>query len=151
MFALVVPSLIGGVAGAMLLKLTPTSVFDRLVPLLILFATCLFMAQDAVQRLLRIGSASTSGTGWFAGALAFQLAVGVYGGRASRNGLGIDAVTPYTQHHRSLRPRHPPDERAQTDPCWRFRKTRRRRGFALIYRNGMVRYWLRRHRDGGWR
>jgi uncharacterized membrane protein YfcA len=84
MFALVVPSLIGGVAGAMLLKLTPTSVFDRLVPLLILFATCLFMAQDAVQRLLRIGSASTSGTAWFAGALAFQLAVGVYGA-----GLGI--------------------------------------------------------------
>ena len=88
MFALVVPSLIGGAVGAMLLKLTPTSVFDRLVPLLILFATCLFMAQDAVQRLLKIGSASTSGRGWFAGVLAFQLAVGIYGGYFGA-GLGI--------------------------------------------------------------
>jgi uncharacterized membrane protein YfcA len=87
MYALVVPSLIGGIVGAMLLKLTPASVFDRLVPLLILFATCLFMAQDAVQRLLRIGS-STSRPGWFAGALAFQLAVGVYGGYFGA-GLGI--------------------------------------------------------------
>ena len=89
MFALVVPSLIGGAVGAMLLKLTPTSVFDRLVPLLILFATCLFMAQDAVQRLLKIGLAfDIPGRGWFAGALAFQLAVGIYGGYFGA-GLGI--------------------------------------------------------------
>ena len=88
MYVLVVPSLVGGIVGAMLLKLTPASVFDRLVPLLIFFATCLFMAQDAVQRLLRIGSASTSSRGWFAGALAFQLAVGVYGGYFGA-GLGI--------------------------------------------------------------
>jgi hypothetical protein len=88
MYGLVLPSLVGGFAGAMLLKLTPASVFDRLVPLLILFATCLFMAQDAVQRLLRIGSASTSSRGWFAGAMAFQLAVGVYGGYFGA-GLGI--------------------------------------------------------------
>ena len=54
MYALIVPSLVGGIAGAVLLRLTPTSLFDRLVPLLILFATGLFMAQDAVQRLLRI-------------------------------------------------------------------------------------------------
>jgi hypothetical protein len=88
MYALVVPSLVGGIAGAMLLKMTPAGVFDRLVPLLIFFATCLFMAQDAVQRLLRIGSASTSSRSWFAGALAFQLAVGVYGGYFGA-GLGI--------------------------------------------------------------
>lgn len=90
MYALIVPSAIGGIAGAMLLRLTPTSVFDRLVPLLILFATCLFMAQDVVQRLLKIGS----GTGaprsahWFAGALTFQLIVGLYGGYFGA-GLGI--------------------------------------------------------------
>jgi uncharacterized membrane protein YfcA len=90
MFALVIPSLAGGVGGAMLLKLTPAGVFDRLVPLLILFATCLFMAQDAVQRWLRIGASTShrgedgtsawprlrSSEGW---ALAFQLAVGIYG------------------------------------------------------------------------
>jgi uncharacterized protein len=88
MYALVIPSLVGGIAGAMLLKLTPTSVFDRLVPLLIFFATGLFMAQHALQRLLRTGSASTSSPGRFAGALAFQLAVGVYGGYFGA-GLGI--------------------------------------------------------------
>src|SRR5882672_8135917 len=59
LFALIAPSLVGGIAGAILLRLTPTSVFDRLVPLLILFATCLFMAQDAVQRVLRIGSSAS--------------------------------------------------------------------------------------------
>src|SRR3954447_10320334 len=40
---LIVPSLLGAIAGALLLKLTPASVFDRLVPFLILFATLLFM------------------------------------------------------------------------------------------------------------
>src|SRR5580693_10769703 len=30
--ALIVPSLVGGLAGALLLKLTPPAVFDRLVP-----------------------------------------------------------------------------------------------------------------------
>src|SRR5579862_9126642 len=42
---LLIPSLIGGIAGAILLRLTPSSVFDRLVPFLVLFATLLFMAQ----------------------------------------------------------------------------------------------------------
>src|SRR6266852_4608141 len=46
MLALVIPSLIGGIAGAWLLQFTPPSVFDRLVPFLILFATVLFMVQE---------------------------------------------------------------------------------------------------------
>ena len=90
MYALVVPSLVGGISGAILLRMTPTSVFDRLVPLLILFATCLFMAQDAVQRALKIGSddGAPRSAHWMAGALAFQLIVGVYGGYFGA-GLGI--------------------------------------------------------------
>jgi uncharacterized membrane protein YfcA len=89
MYALIVPSLIGGIGGAILLRLTPTSVFDRLVPLLILFATCLFMAQDAVQRLLKVGAADGPRSNrWLAGALAFQLVVGLYGGYFGA-GLGI--------------------------------------------------------------
>src|SRR6516164_6888379 len=36
MFLLVFPSLVGGLAGALLLRITPTSTFDRLVPFLIL-------------------------------------------------------------------------------------------------------------------
>jgi uncharacterized protein len=87
MYALIVPSLVGGIGGAILLRLTPTSVFDRLVPFLILFATCLFMAQDAVQRTLKIGVRSTE-SGALAGALAFQLVVGLYGGYFGA-GLGI--------------------------------------------------------------
>src|SRR3569832_747755 len=34
-----VPSLIGGGAGAMLLRITPPSIFEHMVPFLILFAT----------------------------------------------------------------------------------------------------------------
>jgi uncharacterized membrane protein YfcA len=90
MYALIVPSLIGGIAGAMLLRLTPTSLFDRLVPLLILFATGLFMAQDAVQRFLKIGSSTDTGRRdqWLWGAMAFQLVVALYGGYFGA-GLGI--------------------------------------------------------------
>ena len=90
MYALIVPSLLGGIAGAVLLRLTPTSVFDRLVPLLILFATCLFMAQDAVQRFLKIGTggAEPRSKQWLFGALAFQLVVALYGGYFGA-GLGI--------------------------------------------------------------
>src|ERR1051326_8807095 len=50
---LIVPSLVGGLAGALLLRLTPASIFDRMVPYLILFETLLFMAQETVQRLLK--------------------------------------------------------------------------------------------------
>src|SRR4029079_14318923 len=48
---LILPSLIGGLAGAIVLRSTPASVFDTLVPYLILFATILFMAQEWVQRM----------------------------------------------------------------------------------------------------
>src|ERR1043166_8970183 len=47
---MIIPSLVGGITGAVLLKLTPTKTFDQLVPFLILFATVLFMAQEWVQR-----------------------------------------------------------------------------------------------------
>src|SRR6266581_4695847 len=53
MLALVVPSLLGGISGALLLRWTPPGVFDELVPFLILFATLLFMAQETIQRLLK--------------------------------------------------------------------------------------------------
>lgn len=87
--AMIVPSLLGGILGAMLLRLTPSSVFDRLVPYLILFATMLFMAQEPVQRALKTGDAATRrSTGWFVGALLFQFGVGLYGGYFGA-GIGI--------------------------------------------------------------
>jgi len=79
---LAIPSVLGGVLGAFLLRSTSAAAFERLVPFLILFATLLFTVQAPIQRRLKI--ASHSGTArsrkWMAGALLAQLAVGVYGG-----------------------------------------------------------------------
>lgn len=88
MYALVAPSFIGGLAGALLLRLTPTSVFDRLVPLLILFATCLFMLQEPIQRALGQRPHGGRSARWLWAAVLFQLVVGVYGGYFGA-GIGI--------------------------------------------------------------
>jgi hypothetical protein len=86
---LILPSLGGGLAGALLLRWTPAPTFDRLVPFLILFATLLFMVQETVQRLLKTGDREARrSTAWLMGAILFQLAVGVYGGYFGA-GIGI--------------------------------------------------------------
>ena len=88
LFTLLVPSLVGGLAGAWLLGMTPPSLFDRLIPYLILFATLLFLAQEPVQRYLRTGGVSHQSAKWLLGAGAFQLLVAVYGGYFGA-GIGI--------------------------------------------------------------
>jgi uncharacterized membrane protein YfcA len=89
MLVLVVPSLIGGIAGALLLRVTPPAVFDALVPFLILFATLLFMAQEPIQRKLKTANAAAhTSTRWLAGAMLFQLFVALYGGYFGA-GIGI--------------------------------------------------------------
>jgi uncharacterized membrane protein YfcA len=86
---LIVPSLVGGITGALLLRWTRPATFDRLVPFLILFATLLFMAQEPVQRMLKTADAEAhKSTRWLVGALLFQLAVGIYGGYFGA-GIGI--------------------------------------------------------------
>src|SRR5215475_1719651 len=86
---LIVPSLIGGLLGALLLRYTPTSTFDKLVPFLILFATLLFMAQEVIQRKLKTAEiAKHHSTKWLVGALLFQFVVGIYGGYFGA-GIGI--------------------------------------------------------------
>lgn len=89
-WALIVPSMVGGLVGALLLRFTPPDVFTKLVPFLILFATVLFMVQDPIQRWLKSGSGTPSaGTAqWLAGAMLFQLFVAVYGGYFGA-GIGI--------------------------------------------------------------
>jgi uncharacterized membrane protein YfcA len=88
-YALVLPSIVGGIVGAVLLVMTPTAVFDRLIPLLILFATVLFMLQEPVQRMVKTtGKAHSGSTRWLIGALAFQFLVAVYGGYFGA-GIGI--------------------------------------------------------------
>jgi len=86
---LAIPSLIGGLLGAYLLKLTPSTFFDRIVPYLILFATLLFMIQEPIQRFVRGAHPEAhKSRAWFAGAAVFQFVVGVYGGYFGA-GIGI--------------------------------------------------------------
>lgn len=88
-YLLVFPSVLGGIIGAVLLKMTPTAVFDRLIPLLILFATVLFMLQEPVQRLIKTtGKAHEGSRNWLIGALLFQFFVSLYGGYFGA-GIGI--------------------------------------------------------------
>lgn len=89
MWTLVFPSLVGGLTGALLLRFTPPAFFDDLVPYLILFATFLFMVQEPIQRKLKTaGRMAHRSPQWFAGALLFQLMVGIYGGYFGA-GIGI--------------------------------------------------------------
>ena len=87
-YALVVPSLIGGLTGAILLKRTPPDVFERLIPGLILFATCLFMLQDRLQRRFNLTALHHARSHWLSWTMLFQLVVGIYGGYFGA-GIGI--------------------------------------------------------------
>ena len=87
-YALLVPSFIGGLAGAILLHHTPPLVFDRLIPLLILFATCLFMAQAPLQRRFNLTALHHARSHWLSWTMVFQLLVGLYGGYFGA-GIGI--------------------------------------------------------------
>ena len=87
-FALIVPSVIGSIAGAILLSYTPTDVFDWLVPFLILFATCLFMLQERLQRWFNLSAAHAARSHWLSWTMFFQLGVALYGGYFGA-GIGI--------------------------------------------------------------
>ena len=82
MWWLAIPSLAGGILGAILLRRTPASLFEHLVPFLILFATLLFTVQAPIQKRLqhsRSGGRPKSKT-WIACATVAQFGVGLYGG-----------------------------------------------------------------------
>jgi uncharacterized membrane protein YfcA len=86
---MVIPSVLGGITGALLLRRTPPSTFDALVPFLILFATLLFMTQETVRRRLKTADPSAhKSSRWLAGAILFQLLVALYGGYFGA-GIGI--------------------------------------------------------------
>jgi uncharacterized protein len=89
-YSLIIPSIIGGIAGAVLLRLTPTQVFDRLVPVLIFFATFVFMMQERLQRWFNWSATHEDHEGprWIAGAMFYQLIVALYGGYFGA-GIGI--------------------------------------------------------------
>lgn len=87
MYWLIVPSIAGALVGAMLLRVTPPALFDRLVPALIFFATMLFAIQERVQRFLNVAP-DHHGSRWLIAALGFQFLVSVYGGYFGA-GMGI--------------------------------------------------------------
>jgi uncharacterized protein len=77
-------SLVGGMAGAIVLLNTPTPAFDRLVPWLLLFATLLFAFGNKIRSRFgwRLVHSSHSEIGWRAlfKAACLQLIIGLYGG-----------------------------------------------------------------------
>ena len=93
MLAFALPSLAGGLIGAVLLIWTPANTFSRIVPWLVLGATGLFIAQGPLSdRLRRRGTGTSSGspvdpspTGLI---LAFQFLIAIYGGYFGA-GVGI--------------------------------------------------------------
>jgi uncharacterized membrane protein YfcA len=95
MLILGVPSLVGGLVGAILLLLTPSRIFALLVPYLIFFATLLFAFGDFISKKLRAifgssqpDSIEIAGRAWWIGASIFQFFVAVYGGYFGA-GIGI--------------------------------------------------------------
>ena len=81
MFWLLVPALVGGLLGALLLRATPASTFEKVVPWLVLFATLLFGIQARVQKRLGLADAPKRASGpWLAAAMGLQLGVAIYGG-----------------------------------------------------------------------
>jgi uncharacterized membrane protein YfcA len=88
---LLVPSLVGGVVGAVALVYAPESIFELLVPWLILAATLIFMLQPAIARWTGIGRPHPAPSARrIAATLAFQFLVAVYGGYF---GAGIGILT----------------------------------------------------------
>jgi uncharacterized protein len=89
LLTLLLPSLAGGLLGAIVLVITPPALFNRVVPFLVLFATLLFASRDWVDRLIKRGDGeqpvSLFGRIW---GFLFQLFIATYGGYFGA-GIGI--------------------------------------------------------------
>ncbi len=88
---LLAPAFAGGFVGSVLLLVTPQTVFDTVVPFLVLFATGLLVYQNLRRRSAR--AVAQGGAAWSlptstGAAVAMQFAVGVYGGYFGA-GMGI--------------------------------------------------------------
>lgn len=75
---LIVASIAGGFFGAWLLLHTPESIFNRLIPVLLLFAVCLFSISGYVRRMAERMSISAGHLA--AMACIGQFAIAIYGG-----------------------------------------------------------------------
>ena len=82
------PSIAGALLGAGLMLATPAKTFDALIPWLILTATLLMVANDPISKALGHVQGQERSRAWWAGAIAFQFLVGIYGGFFGA-GIGI--------------------------------------------------------------
>jgi uncharacterized membrane protein YfcA len=85
---LLLPSLLGGAIGAVLLLSTPARTFEGLAPFLVLFATALFALQGAAPRRTLHPGAADGARRHIAAAWVLQFAVSIYGGYFGA-GIGI--------------------------------------------------------------
>lgn len=83
LFSVVSVSIVGSLIGAVLLLLTPSAVFERLIPWLLLFATIVFAVSPLLVK--RNGSEQPHHARW---QLATQFFVSIYGGYFGA-GMGI--------------------------------------------------------------
>jgi uncharacterized membrane protein YfcA len=88
MIPLIVTSVIGGVAGAVLLIKTPAQTFLKVLPWLMLGATLLFAFGKRLTGRISAGMSGETTTGSTVGATIFELAVALYGGYFG-GGMGI--------------------------------------------------------------
>ncbi len=88
MIPLIVTSIVGGLAGAMLLIKTPAQTFLRVLPWLLLGATLLFAFGKHFTGKISAGISHESSDAAIAGACVFELFVAVYGGYFG-GGMGI--------------------------------------------------------------
>jgi len=90
---LLAPSLLGGLAGSLLLIWLPPGVFTVLIPWLLLTAALLFMLQPTLNRWLPKHPEELHPSPWLrAGLIGFQFLVAVYGGYFGA-GIGILMLT----------------------------------------------------------
>jgi uncharacterized protein len=88
MIPLILTSIIGGLAGAVLLIRTPAQTFLRVLPWLLLGATLLFAFGKHLTGPIAAGISHESSNAAVAGASVFELIVSIYGGYFG-GGLGI--------------------------------------------------------------
>jgi uncharacterized protein len=94
---LTIPSLVGGICGALLVTKLPQDIFKALVPWLVLLAAIIFLLQPALIRLVRRRHGAFKRSGpptWLARAavVCCQLLVAIYGGYFGA-GIGILMLT----------------------------------------------------------
>jgi uncharacterized membrane protein YfcA len=87
---LILPSIAGGALGGWLLLRTPSTVFERVVPILLLAATIMLAAQETFSR--HVGDIASEhqspSRGWITFVVIFQFLVSIYGGYFGA-GMGI--------------------------------------------------------------